>query len=114
MFSVNRLGLSPSLTRCLVSIYVIESPHSGGVLPVAREEDRAPLGCRPAHDRKLFSVMSRAAAQRSTIFLSRHRQDAAAMRAFDHVDRNEAASQARRQAQTVDREHLRQAFLLIA
>jgi transposase-like protein len=29
MFTVNRLGLSPSLTRCLVSTNVIESPHSG-------------------------------------------------------------------------------------
>ncbi len=32
MFTVNRLGLSPSLTRCLVSIPlcgIIESPHSG-------------------------------------------------------------------------------------
>ena len=55
MFSVNRLGLSPSLVPCRVSTDVIESPHSGGVLPVAREEDRAPLGCRPAHDREQFS-----------------------------------------------------------
>jgi len=29
MFTVNRLGLSPSLSRCLVSTNVIESPHSG-------------------------------------------------------------------------------------
>src|SRR5712691_9210146 len=29
MFAVNRLGLSPSLSRCLVSTNVIESPHSG-------------------------------------------------------------------------------------
>ena len=29
MFTVNRLGLSPSLVRCLVSTNVIESPHSG-------------------------------------------------------------------------------------
>jgi transposase-like protein len=29
MFTVNRLGLSPSLMRCLVSTNVIESPHSG-------------------------------------------------------------------------------------
>ena len=29
MFTVSRLGLSPSLTRCLVSTNVIESPHSG-------------------------------------------------------------------------------------
>ena len=29
MFTVNRLGLSPSLARCLVSTNVIESPHSG-------------------------------------------------------------------------------------
>jgi hypothetical protein len=32
MFTVNRLGLSPSLSRCLVSIPpcgMIESPHSG-------------------------------------------------------------------------------------
>ena len=29
MFTVNRLGLSPSLWRCLVSTNVIESPHSG-------------------------------------------------------------------------------------
>ncbi len=29
MFTVNRLGLPPSLTRCLVSTNVIESPHSG-------------------------------------------------------------------------------------
>lgn len=28
-FTVNRLGLSPSLVRCLVSTNVIESPHSG-------------------------------------------------------------------------------------
>jgi putative transposase len=29
MFTVNRLGLSPSPSRCLVSTNVIESPHSG-------------------------------------------------------------------------------------
>ena len=29
MFTVNRLGLSPSLSRCLVSTNVIECPHSG-------------------------------------------------------------------------------------
>ena len=29
LFTVNRLGLSPSLARCLVSTNVIESPHSG-------------------------------------------------------------------------------------
>ena len=29
MFTVNRLGWSPSLSRCLVSTNVIESPHSG-------------------------------------------------------------------------------------
>jgi putative transposase len=29
MFTVNRLGLSPCLVRCLVSTNVIESPHSG-------------------------------------------------------------------------------------
>ena len=29
MFTVNRLGLSPSLRRCLCSTNVIESPHSG-------------------------------------------------------------------------------------
>lgn len=29
MFTVSRLGLSPSLARCLVSTNVIESPHSG-------------------------------------------------------------------------------------
>jgi putative transposase len=29
MFTVTRLGLSPSLARCLVSTNVIESPHSG-------------------------------------------------------------------------------------
>jgi transposase-like protein len=29
MFTVNRLGLSPSLARCLVSTNIIESPHSG-------------------------------------------------------------------------------------
>ncbi len=29
MFTVNRLGLSPSLGRCRVSTHVIESPHSG-------------------------------------------------------------------------------------
>ncbi|MGH9607776.1 MAG: IS256 family transposase [Terracidiphilus sp.] len=29
MFTVNHLGLSPSLARCLVSTNVIESPHSG-------------------------------------------------------------------------------------
>jgi putative transposase len=29
MFTVNRLGLSPSFSRCLVSTNVIESPHSG-------------------------------------------------------------------------------------
>jgi putative transposase len=29
MFTVNRLGLSPALARCLVSTNVIESPHSG-------------------------------------------------------------------------------------
>ena len=29
MFAVSRLGLSPSLSRCLVSTHVIESPHSG-------------------------------------------------------------------------------------
>lgn len=29
MFTVARLGLSPSLSRCLVSTNVIESPHSG-------------------------------------------------------------------------------------
>ena len=29
MFTVNRLGLSPGLMRCLVSTNVIESPHSG-------------------------------------------------------------------------------------
>jgi transposase-like protein len=29
MFTVNRLGLSPTLSRCLVSTNVIESPHSG-------------------------------------------------------------------------------------
>ena len=29
MFTVNRLGLSPSLSRCLVSTNGIESPHSG-------------------------------------------------------------------------------------
>jgi transposase-like protein len=29
MFTVNRLGLSPSLARCLVSTKVIESPHGG-------------------------------------------------------------------------------------
>ena len=32
MFTVSRLGLSPSLSRCLVSTNVIESPHSGGRL----------------------------------------------------------------------------------
>ncbi|MBI1954845.1 MAG: transposase, partial [Acidobacteria bacterium] len=29
MFTVDRLGLSPSLSRCLVSTNLIESPHSG-------------------------------------------------------------------------------------
>ncbi len=29
MFTVNRLGLPPTLSRCLVSTNVIESPHSG-------------------------------------------------------------------------------------
>jgi putative transposase len=29
MFTVNRLDLSPALSRCLVSINIIESPHSG-------------------------------------------------------------------------------------
>ncbi len=29
MFTVNRLGLSPTLARCLVSTNLIESPHSG-------------------------------------------------------------------------------------
>ena len=29
MFTVSRLGLSPSLSRCRVSTNVIESPHSG-------------------------------------------------------------------------------------
>lgn len=29
MFTVSRLGLSPTLTRCLVSTNIIESPHSG-------------------------------------------------------------------------------------
>jgi len=29
MFTVNRLGLSPTLARCLVSTNVIESPDSG-------------------------------------------------------------------------------------
>ena len=29
MFTVNRLGLSPSLARCLGSTNLIESPHSG-------------------------------------------------------------------------------------
>jgi putative transposase len=29
MFTVNRLRLSPRLSRCLVSTNVIESPHSG-------------------------------------------------------------------------------------
>ena len=29
MFTVNRLGLSPSLTRCLVSTNVIDTPHGG-------------------------------------------------------------------------------------
>jgi hypothetical protein len=29
MFTVNRLGLSPSLMRCLSSTNIIESPHSG-------------------------------------------------------------------------------------
>jgi transposase-like protein len=29
MFTVNRLGVSPALARCLVSTNVIESPHSG-------------------------------------------------------------------------------------
>ena len=29
MYTVNRLGLSPSLSPCLVSTNVIESPHSG-------------------------------------------------------------------------------------
>ncbi|MFQ5696472.1 MAG: IS256 family transposase [Terriglobia bacterium] len=29
MFTVNRLGLSPALARCLVSTNIIESPHSG-------------------------------------------------------------------------------------
>jgi hypothetical protein len=29
MFTLNRLGLSPSLARCLGSTNIIESPHSG-------------------------------------------------------------------------------------
>jgi len=29
MFTVNRLGLSPALCRCLSSTNIIESPHSG-------------------------------------------------------------------------------------
>jgi hypothetical protein len=29
MFTVNRLGLPPSLLRCLASTNIIESPHSG-------------------------------------------------------------------------------------
>jgi len=29
MFTVNRLGLSPTLCRCLCSTNIIESPHSG-------------------------------------------------------------------------------------
>ncbi len=29
MFTVQRLGLSPNLARCLVSTNIIESPHSG-------------------------------------------------------------------------------------
>ena len=29
MFVVNHLGLSPSLSRCLVSTNMVESPHSG-------------------------------------------------------------------------------------
>ena len=29
MFTINRLGLSPSLMRCLSSTNIIESPHSG-------------------------------------------------------------------------------------
>lgn len=32
MFTVNRLGLPPSLRRCLVSNNLIESPHSRGAL----------------------------------------------------------------------------------
>jgi putative transposase len=29
MFTINRLGLSPSLCRCLGSTNIIETPHSG-------------------------------------------------------------------------------------
>jgi len=29
MFTINRLGLSPALCRCLCSTNLIESPHSG-------------------------------------------------------------------------------------
>ncbi len=36
MFTVNRLGLSPSLARCLVSTNVIGSPHSGVTLRTRR------------------------------------------------------------------------------
>jgi hypothetical protein len=56
MFTVSRLGLSPSLARCLVSTNVLESPHSGvrlrTRLPLAGREDGPVLGRRgPGHNR---------------------------------------------------------------
>ncbi len=58
MFTVKRLGLSPSLSGCLVSTNVIESPHRGVRLrtrKICRWQDGPALGCRSAaHDRTEF------------------------------------------------------------
>ena len=61
MFTVNRLGLSPTLSRCLLDQRDREpaqrSPpaHTKG-LPLARRQDGAALGrCGTAHDRREFS-----------------------------------------------------------
>lgn len=58
MFTVSRLRLPPTLTRCLVSTDLIESPHTSvrlGTRKVCRwrdrKEDGTALGRRPAHDR---------------------------------------------------------------
>jgi hypothetical protein len=62
MFTVTRLQLSPSLSRCLVSTNVIESPHSGVRLRTRRvchwrdrKDGPALGGGRPAGDRKELS-----------------------------------------------------------
>src|SRR5712691_7600688 len=57
MFTINCLGLSQALCRCLCSTNIIESPHRGAVahaphLPLAGWKNGAPLGSGHVSDHR--------------------------------------------------------------